>query len=118
MTGPRTSETQAGGRAGAPASPRIGGRPARAGGLPASAAPHGYDHAEFAPNESRRDFPPRRPRVPDEERRLLKAAEAAFEGPDRRPDADSAAHPWDRDGGEHLGGAPADGKPSPRLYRE
>jgi len=59
-------------------------------GWPAAAAPHGYDRNEFRPGESRRDYPPRRPRLPDEERRLLREAHSAFEGPDRRHDMDTA----------------------------
>lgn len=107
MTGPRHSE----------------GRPGR-GMWPASAAPRGYDRTEFGPGESRRDFPPRRRREPDEERRLLREAEAAFEGPDRRDDADPFGnHPWDRDfeqdGGRGTDAAPGrvPAKPA-RLYRE
>lgn len=105
MTGPREGE----------GSPRAA--PARGGVWPASAAPHGYDRNEFSPGESRRDFPPRdarrRPRGPDEERRLLKEAEAAFEGPDRRHDASSAAGPWDGEGEDATPAAPPT-----RLYRE
>ncbi|MDI4666640.1 hypothetical protein K9U40_20285 [Xanthobacter autotrophicus] len=82
------------------------------GSWPASAAPHGYDRTEFRPGESRRDYP-RRPRVPDEERRLLREAEAAFEGPDRRLDIDAALS------GDHGANPPADdGERPSRLYRE
>lgn len=80
-------------------------------GWPAAAAPHGYDRAEFRPGESWRDYPPRRPRLPDEERRLLREAEAAFEGPDRRHDMDDAADPDDAD---HA----AVPDPSSRLYKD
>lgn len=80
---------------------------------PAGAAPHGYDRTEFRPGESRRDYP-RRPRVPDEERRLLREAEAAFEGPDRRLDIDI-----DLSGSDGEGDRTPDGKERPsRLYRE
>lgn len=83
--------------------------------LPAGleAAPHGYDPVEFGPGESRRDFPPRRERVVDEERRLLKEIQAAFDGTEKRhdvddgPDVDAAGPETDPDGG-HLS----------RLYRD
>lgn len=92
-------------------------RPGR-GAWPESAAPHGYDRTEFGPGESRRDFPPRRRREPDEERRLLREAEAAFEGPDRRADVDrSGDQPWDLDGDRSGDAAPGTDKPG-RLYRE
>jgi hypothetical protein len=77
------------------------------------AAPHGYDPVEFGPGESRRDFPPRRERVVDEERRLLKEIQAAFDGSDKRhdvddgPDVDAAGPQTDPDTG-HLS----------RLYRD
>lgn len=77
------------------------------------AAPHGYDPVEFGPGESRRDFPPRRERVVDEERRLLKEIQAAFDGTEKRhdvddgPDVDAAGPETDPDGG-HLS----------RLYRD
>lgn len=90
-------------------------------GMPPRTTPRGYDRAEFSPAESRRDFPRRRRPGPDEERRLLREAEAAFEGPDRRHDADApGSGSWDRDTSEHLGSAPPRGKedPSRRLYRE
>ncbi|MFG1299493.1 hypothetical protein V5F49_06830 [Xanthobacter sp. V3C-3] len=80
-------------------------------GWPAAAAPHGYDRTEFRPGESRRDYPSRRPRQPDEERRLLREAEAAFEGPDRRSDMDH--HPHDAGADDAL---PPD--PPSRLYRD
>lgn len=106
MTGPRHSE-----------------RSPDRGAWPSSAAPHGYDSTEFRPGESRRDFPRRR-REPDEERRLLREAEAAFEGPDRRHDADAASgQPWDREAGGYdesgseKGGQGEEAKSS-RLYRE
>ena len=55
----------------------------------------------------------RRPRIVDEERRLLREAEAAFDGREnKRADADAAGHlPWD---------AEPDGDPSvtSRLFRE
>ncbi|MEP9354397.1 hypothetical protein ABLE93_12440 [Xanthobacter sp. KR7-65] len=78
---------------------------------PSAAAPHGYDRPEFGPGESRRDFPPRRVREADEERRLLKEAEAAFEGPDRREDIDV------QDDGDAEDGVPSAESPS-RLYRD
>lgn len=82
-------------------------------------APHGYDAGEFSPGESSRDFGGRRTRGPDEERLLLRAAHDAFEGPDRRPDADTpdadADAVWDEDAGADLA---ADAAPSPRLYRD
>lgn len=46
---------------------------------PASAAPHGYDRNEFAPGESRRDFPPP-PRAAGGERRDPTKADAAVAG--------------------------------------
>lgn len=76
-------------------------------------APHGYDPVEFGPGESRRDFPQRRERGADEERRLLKEISAAFEGPEKRHDMDDGPD-VDADGPEthpdtaHLS----------RLYRE
>ena len=76
-------------------------------------APHGYDPVEFGPGESRRDFPPRRERSADEERRLLKEFQAAFDGSDKRhdvddgPDVDAAGPETDLDTG-HLS----------RLYRD
>ncbi|MDI4658454.1 hypothetical protein [Xanthobacter autotrophicus] len=80
---------------------------------PASTAPHGYDRAEFRPGESRRDYP-RRPRAPDEERRLLREAEAALAGSDRRLDIDI-----DLSGSDGEGDRTPDGKVRPsRLYRE
>lgn len=77
------------------------------------AAPHGYDPVEFGPGESRRDFPPRRAREVDEERRLLKEIQAVFDGSEKRhdvddgPDVDAAGPEAEVDGG-HLS----------RLYRE
>lgn len=98
-------------------------RPGGAAEWPAAASPHGYDRNEFAPGESRRDFPPRRPRVADEERRLLKETQAVFEGPARRHDIDDNPHidasPPDPHQGDHRGdaGAQEESRPS-RLYRE
>ncbi|MFG1346107.1 hypothetical protein V5F59_14525 [Xanthobacter autotrophicus DSM 431] len=104
MTGPREGEPRSGTHGDTP--------PTTA----ARATPHGYDRAEFSPGESRRDFPRRRRPGPDEERRLLREAEAAFEGPDRRHDADVPRPArWDRDAGEHLGSGK---EASRRLYRE
>ncbi|MFS8036142.1 hypothetical protein ACI7BZ_04105 [Xanthobacter sp. AM11] len=102
MTGPRHSE----------------GPPGH-GGWPASATPHGYDRTEFGPGESRRDFPPRRRREPDEERRLLREAQAAFEGPDRRSDVDADGDKaWDEDAAPDAMPSRAGTGKSVRLYRE
>ncbi|MEP9351769.1 hypothetical protein [Xanthobacter sp. KR7-225] len=55
----------------------------------------------------------RRPRIVDEERRLLREAEAAFAGREnKRADADAAGHlPWDEE-------TDVDPSPSSRLFRE
>lgn len=82
-------------------------------GWPAAAAPHGYDRTEFRPGESRRDYPSRRPRLPDEERRLLREAEAAFEGPDRRHDMNAVDDPDDPDADAAL-----PPEPPSRLYKD
>lgn len=93
------------------------GNPADARAVPGAlmqdGCPHGYDAGEFAPSESRRDFPARRNRGPDEERLLLRAANEAFEGPDRRADVDADAQSWDGDEDVQEGEGP-----SPRLYRD
>lgn len=55
----------------------------------------------------------RRPRLPDEERRLLREAEAAFEGDDRRHDADAAtSSAWD------LEDEATPDTPPSRLFRD
>ncbi len=78
---------------------------------PADAMPHGYDECEFAPEQCTRDFSrSRRPREPDEERRQLRAADAAI------GDADSGAASttpadWDNDDPEVIDG-------SSRLYKD
>ena len=83
--------------------------------LQAQDGPHGYDPVEFGPGESRRDFPQRRERKPDEERRLLKEFQAAFEGPDKRHDVDDGP---DVDAvGPDCGAEEEMGRPS-RLYRD
>lgn len=85
---------------------------------PSAAAPHGYDRSEFDPEQSGRDFPEaaqrRKHRMPDEERRYLKGAEAAMGGPEVRPDVAVSRHAgaWDRE--EEI----SDGNAPSRLYRD
>lgn len=78
---------------------------------PADATPHGYDECEFAPEQCTRDFSrSRRPREPDEERRQLRAADAAIgdtdSGAASTPPAD-----WDNNDREVIDG-------SSRLYKD
>ncbi|MET3354695.1 hypothetical protein V5F34_12910 [Xanthobacter autotrophicus] len=87
------------------------------GSWPASASPHGYDRAEFRPGESRRDYP-RRPRAPDEEQRLLREAEAAFGGTDRRLDIDIDLAGSDGEGDREPDGNERPSERPSRLYRE
>lgn len=75
--------------------------------MPAAAA-HGA--ARAFTQTSRRA---RRPCLPDEERRLLREAEAAFEGSDRRHDADTPVpSAWDQEEEKHSDAVPS------RLFRD
>lgn len=83
--------------------------------VPAGVEPHGYDPVEFGPGESRRDFPPRRERRADEERRLLKEFQAAFEGAEKRHDVDDGP---DVDAAEPEVGTDQNTGRVSRLYRD
>ncbi|WP_341988318.1 hypothetical protein [Azorhizobium sp. AG788] len=81
---------------------------------PEGAIPHGYDQCEFAPEQCTRDFArPRRPREADEERRLLRLADAAI---GKRTGQDAHDMPathgdWDGDDSRVIDG-------SSRLYKD
>ena len=80
---------------------------------PAGATPHGYDQCEFSPEQCTRDFArSRRPREADEERRLLRLADAAI-GDETGRDAQGTPAPaqWDADDTTVIDG-------SSRLYRD
>ncbi len=82
---------------------------------PADATPHGYDECEFAPEQCTRDFSrSRRPREPDEERRQLRAADAAIGDADSGAEGGAASTTpadWDDDDPEVIDG-------SSRLYKD
>lgn len=93
--------------------PQTGTTPSEQLAWPAGATPHGYDQCEFAPEQCTRDFArPRRPREADEERRLLRLADADIG--DEAGGAAQRAEPnarWDGDDGAVIDG-------SSRLYKD